>query len=219
MKKVFLLITLLCILNFTFLKAQTNKGKLLVGVSSSIGLIGTGPDILSLGYSKVTYKSDTDGFEESEPTKSISVNLLPKVGYFAVDNLALGLDISLALYNMNDNETNHKYSQTLLSIGPFVRYYIPTDKVMSFFEVGGSLGVLNNKQEGDDWDGENKLSVMSFGSGIGIAVPLGDRVTFDVMAVYNSLTLKDKEDNDDNYRTIYGTFGLKLGFIVLLGAN
>ena len=60
---------------------------------------------------------------------------------------------------------------------------------------------------------------MSFGGGIGLAAPLGEKVTFDIMAGYDSLTVKDKEDNDDNYRTVIGTLGLKIGFTILLGSN
>ena len=60
---------------------------------------------------------------------------------------------------------------------------------------------------------------MSFGGGIGMAAPVSDRITFDVLVGYNSLTYKDKDDNDDNDRTVIGTFGIKLGFIIFLGAN
>jgi hypothetical protein len=51
-----------------------------------------------------------------------------------------------------------------------------------------------------------------------MAVPVGNHVTFDVLAGYNSLTLKSKENNDDNDRIVFGTLGIKLGIIVLLGA-
>ena len=178
---------------------------------------------MNLGFSSIKNKSDADGFEESDPFKMTCINLLPKVGYFVVDNLALGLDVKISLSSEKYGGDNDKYSTRVFSAGPFVRYYIPTPKVLPFFEISGSFGAINYKNDYSDntyWeDTENKSSVMSFGGGIGLAAPLGEKVTFDIMAGYDSLTVKDKEDNDDNYRTVIGTLGLKIGFTILLGSN
>mgnify|MGYP006286550753 CR=1 FL=1 len=223
MKKITILAISLITINFGLLQAQTNQGKVLLGVSSTLSLAGTGSDLMNLGYSSVKYKSDADGFEESVPDKMTSINLLPKVGYFVADNFAIGLVLNIALSSTKNGEDNDKYSQTLLSVGPFVRYYIPTSKVLPYFEISGSFGAINNKYDYSDnsnWeDDEYKSSVMSIGGGVGLAAPLGERVTFDVLAGYNSLTVKGKEDNDDNDRTVIGTIGLKIGFTIMLGAN
>ena len=218
MKKVLLIIAF-CFLNLTFLRAQTNKGKVLLGVSSTLSLAGTGSDLMTLGYTTMKSKSDADGYEDSDPSKTISFNLLPKVGYFVIDNLAVGLDVNMALSSEKYGDSSDKYITNMLSIGPFIRYYITTEKVLPFFEVGGTFGSVTNKYKSGSNDHKNKSSVTSFGAGAGIAIPIGDRVTFDVLAGYSSLTVKDKEDNDDNYRTVIGTIGLKLGIIVFLGAN
>ena len=221
MKKITILAISLVAINFGLLKAQTNQGKVLLGVSSSLSLAGTGSDLMNLGYSTVKYKSDADGFEESDPDKMTSINLLPKVGYFVADNFAIGLDLNIALSSNKHGEDNYKSSQTLLSVGPFVRYYIPTSKVLPYFEISGSFGAINDKYS-DNSNGEDeeyKSSVMSIGGGIGLAAPLGERVTFDVLAGYNSLTVKNKEGNDDNDRTVIGTLGLKIGFTIMLGSN
>ena len=206
-----------------FLNAQTNQGKFIVGVSSTNSFLSSGPDILKLGYTTTKSKSDADGFEESEPDKSFSINFLPKVGYFVIDNLAIGLDLYVGLSTHKFGEDRDKISQTLLGVGPFVRYYIPTSKVLPFFELSGSFGMMNNKVDFSDntnqEDYESKSSVTGFGGGIGLAVPLGEKVTFDVLAGYYTSTHKQKEDNEDNDRDVFGTLGLKLGFIVLLGSN
>ena len=220
MKKKLLFAVIFLTINVGLLIAQTNQGNVLVGVSSTLSLAGTGSDLMNLGFSSVKYKSDADGYDEPDADKMTNINLLPKFGYFFIDNLALGLGVNIALSTNKDGEDNDKYSQTLLSVEPFMRYYIPTAKVFPFFELSGSFGSIKNKFESDDWgDEEYESSVMSIGGGVGIAAPLGDKVTFDVMAGYNSLTVKDKEDNDDNDRTVIGTFGLKLGFTILLGSN
>ena len=206
-----------------FLNAQTNQGKFIVGVSSTNSFLSSGPDILKLGYTTTKSKSDADGFEESEPDKSFSINFLPKVGYFVIDNLAIGLELYVGLSSQKFGEDKDKSSYTYLGVGPFVRYYIPTSKVLPFFELSGSFGMINNKIDFSDntyqEDYDYKLSVMGFGGGIGLAAPLGERVTFDVLAGYYTSTYKQKEDNEDNDRTVLGFLGLKLGFTILLGSN
>lgn len=223
MKSITFLVAILITINVGLLHAQTTQGKVLIGVSSNMSLIGTGSELMSFGYSNVKRKSDANGFREPEPDKTISFNLLPRVGYFVADNFAVGIDLNMALTTTTDGENDNKYSQRLLSVGPFVRYYIPTGSVLPFFELSGSFGGLNSKYDYSDntfWeDDEFKSRIMSFGGGVGLAAPLGDRVMFDVLAGYNSLTIKDSEDNDDNVRTIFGTLGLKLGITILLGAN
>jgi len=219
MKKVILIIASLCLCNIFLLNAQINSGKVLMGVSSTLNLTGTSVDLMSLGYSSIKYKSDAAGFEESDPVKMTSLNFSPRVGFFVANNLALGLDINIALSSQKDGEDDYKSNQTSLGFGPFIRYYIPGGTVIPFLEAGVSIGEIKTKYESEFWDSENKTNIMSYLAGIGIAVPIGERVTFDLMAGYNSVTVKDKNDNDDNDRTVIGTFGLKLGFIVILGTN
>ncbi len=223
MKKITLLSVVMLTISFGFLSAQTNQGNVLIGVSSTLSLAGTGSDLMTLGYSSVKNKSDADGYEESDPDKLFSINLLPKVGYFVIDNLALGLDVNVALSKEESGEDTYTFSRTMFSVGPFVRYYFPTGKVLPYFEITGSFGAINNKFDYSDntylEDNTSKSSVMSIGGGVGLAAPLGERVTFDVLAGYNSLTVKDKEDNDDNVRTVIGTLGLKIGFTIMLGGN
>ncbi len=55
--------------------------------------------------------------------------------------------------------------------------------------------------------------------GIGVAIPLGEKASFDALVGYHSTIYKDKEDNENNSRNIVGTVGLKLGFTIFLGSN
>jgi len=56
-------------------------------------------------------------------------------------------------------------------------------KVMPFFEVNSLFGSLNVKDEYQSYSSSNKTGMSSIGAGAGIAVKLGDKVTFDMMAV------------------------------------
>ncbi|HJX71383.1 MAG TPA: outer membrane beta-barrel protein [Bacteroidales bacterium] len=218
MKKLLILITACCIFSLLSMNAQISQGKILIGMSSSVSILGTGSNLLSIGFSSIKYKSDASGYEEPEPDKLTQIVLLPRAGYMITDNLALGLDLDIALYKTEDGESGSTSQWTIMSVGPFARLYFPMEKVNLFLEAGGTIGSLNSKYNSDSYDSESKMSIISYGGGIGMVVPLGEKVTFDVLAGYNSYISKDKDDNEDNERDITGTIGIKFGFLVFLGS-
>ena len=149
MKKLILLTGILCVLNLTMLKAQTEQGTFLLGLSSSIGLSGPSTDLTSLEFSTSKEKSDGSDINGSGPVKFSSFNLSPKIGCFVVNNLVVGIDMNLSLSSSKDYSyyTLSTINTNLYSAGPFVRYYIPTGKVSPFFELEGSFGGINNKEK------------------------------------------------------------------------
>jgi len=217
MRKTIILITSILILNSLVIKAQTDKGRIVIGGTSTFGLVGTGNDIMNFGVSTIKFKSDADGFEEPESDKLTSINFIPKIGIFAADNLLIGLDISLAYQNSNDGDSDFSYSNRLFSAGPFVRYYIPTNSIKPFIEATSSFGSIKSKVEDDFDSDESTDQLRAFGGGIGVAIPIGTKTTFDILAHYTSFSRKAMDDNDDNDRLVIGTLGLKLGFVILLG--
>ncbi len=223
MGKITVLIIFFLSISFGLIKAQTNKGNILTGVSSSFSFAGTGSDLLNVGYTTIKYKSDAAGYEEGSPNKITSINFLPKMGFFVEDNIVFGFDLSYAYSFTKEGDGDVNYSQALIGIGPFVRFYIPVSKVYPFIEASGLFGSLKMKYDYTDntyWDDEEyKSEIKSFGGGVGLAAPLGEKVMFDILIGYNSITVKDKEDNADNNRVVRGTMGLKLGFTLILGAN
>jgi len=209
MKKTSFLTIGLLVISIGLLNAQTNQGKLIVSLSS---------DIFGLGYTTSKTKSDTDGSEEA--SKSFNVNLSPKIGYFLIDNLAIGLDLGVGLQTGKTGTDNDKFTLISMGAGPFVRYYIPTSKILPFFELDGSYTYSTyswmNTNSGDS---KTNIGTLNYGGGIGLAAPLGERVMADILAGYHSFTYKDRENNVDNERTVMGTLGLSIGFTLFLGAN
>ena len=223
MKKI-LVLFVLCALNYSLAIGQTNKGRVLIGISSNFSIPGIGNEITGSGSSLMTIghttiKSKSDSYDDSDPTKITGINVLPKVGFFVIDNLAIGLDINIATTTSKSNGGDNISTMSLLSAGPFIRYYIPSEKAIPFFEAGGSIGTVTNKYKSSGYDEKSKSAANTYWAGAGIAVPVGEKVTIDVMAGYHSLMVKDKEDNNDNYRTVVGSIGIKLGVIVFLGGN
>lgn len=226
MKKFIEVLTLALLLLPAFIYAQTEQGRIMAGLSTRIGMpVFTETmmsDVFSLGFSTIKNKSDADDFEEPDPDKITSINMLPRVGFFVIDGLAVGLDLNLSNVVYKDGNDDDKTITTAYALGPFVRYYFPVEKVKPFVEVNSSFGSIKQKYEytnSNYEDDEYKYGLVLIGGGAGVAIPIGKRVTFDMMAGYNSLKFKEKEDNEDNDRTILGTFGLKFGFVVFLGKD
>src|SRR4030043_1804367 len=114
MKKLLILITACCIFSLLHVNAQISQGKILTGMSSSENMFGTGSNVLIAGFSSVKYKSDASGYEEPEPDKMTQIVLLPRAGYMITDNLALGLDLDIALYHIKDGEDGSTYDITIM---------------------------------------------------------------------------------------------------------
>jgi len=221
MKKQALIITLTILTaSFTVLTAQTTKGKFLLGELSYIEFLGNGVmGSTNLGYTTFQNKSDGDSNDDSKD-KMFSVNIVPRIGYFIIDNLAVGLDVFLATESQKAMDDAYKSSSTFFAVGPFVRYYIPTKKILPFAEVNYSIGSRSYKSEFDGNEPySSKYAIQLYGAGLGLAVPIGEKVTFDALAGYHAYVNKDKDDNDNNERLVAGTIGLKLGFTVLLGSE
>ncbi|HPT21123.1 MAG TPA: outer membrane beta-barrel protein [Bacteroidales bacterium] len=222
MKKGLFLVSILCFVSISVLNAQFSKGNFLLGVSSSSNIYnlyssysGGSSNLMHLGFSTMKSKSD-NGDGDSEKIRTF--NISPRSGYFVADNLAVGLDLNVSF--MSYGSGDDKETTTVLGFGPFARYYKPLDKCAPFVELGGSVGSLRNKYTSYlDNEETDKEAIWSYTVGLGLSVPLGEMIKFDMMAGYSSTTIKDKEDNPNNYREVLGTLGFKLGFLLYLGAN
>jgi len=210
----FLIISLSCI----NLSAQTSKGKFLIGGLTYIGYPGSGETSMNIGYTTSKSKDDS-GDEDDYIDKMFSLNFTPKAGYFIIDNLVLGVDMTLFSSFSKTTNRENKSNSTIITAGPFVRYYIPTKKVLPFAEAMYSVGSQKNSSEWEEREYTNKTGVQLYSVGIGVAIPLGEKASFDALVGYQSAIIKDKEDNENNERTIVGTVGLKFGFTIFLGSN
>jgi hypothetical protein len=199
------------------LSAQTDKGTFLLGEFTNISLTGDGtPLSMNLGWSTHKVKSDSGDEDNSNPDKEFSVNLVPRVGYFVIDNLAVGLDFTLAYNHINSTSGEYISNRTGFGAGPFLRYYIPANKLLPFAEANYSIGSSNTKWDYGTIGGERSTKIQQWGLGVGLGIPMGEKVAFDALIGYQSHMYKEKEDNEDNIRHIVGTIGLKLGLTVLL---
>lgn len=218
MKKNFFFLILLVGFSICSSYAQTKKGNVLLGLSPVISMSSYGSDMGFLSFSTIKYKNDNTDVDGNKMT---NIGLTPKVGFFVIDNLAIGLDVNVLYGTEKSKGTlgDSKSTSTYLAAGPFIRYYIPLEKVIPFIELNSSFGQSVYKSDYNSETFDNKVNITSLGGFVGLAIPIGEMISFDIAGGYNSQILKDPEDNPLNARTVLGTFGFRFGVVVFLGKN
>ena len=213
MKKLVLLIAAVCLISVGNAQTQLEKGRYLAGVTSTISAGGYyGSELMSLRFIKTKYPGEEGSYS------TIGFNILPRGGYFVMDNLATGLDILLGLSREKSSDSDYKSSDLGFGIGPFARYYYPLEKCWPFAEANFMVGAETSKYSGGSWDDKSKWSFVSFGLGVGAAKPIVEGVTVDLLAGYSFTLWKDSEPNEEysGKETCSGII-IKAGFTVLFG--
>jgi len=214
MKKPALLITALFVAALSLgAQPQLKKGNLLLSVTSTISMDGAwGSELMSLGFSNTKYKYGSDPAEDAY--KCTHYNLLPRAGYFVMDNLAVGLEAVISGYKEKSANDYDNWSESMFGAGPFARYYYPRDKYYPYGEIETLFGSEKSGYNDNDY----KSGFFLFGIYLGAAVPLGEKVTFDTQIGYTRMTYSHKgtgvEDMDT--KEITGGVVLKMGFSVYL---
>jgi hypothetical protein len=204
--------------------AQKKEGNFLLSISSHsvTGLLypeGTVPDIMCRGFS--TYQNQYSKGEgiEWQADRCNSISLLPKVGYFVMENLALGLDGNLAYIKYTYGISKDKHTGMLFSAGFFARFYLPEGKMKSFVEAGAIFGsqILNDFYQG----GLKKSSFISgvnhLNGGFGLEFPVGSMASFDAIVRINSLFLRNISGSIENSHGSNRNYGININFLVRLG--
>jgi hypothetical protein len=220
MKTTVFLIIAMCFLTSLMLKAQFTKGRSLLGLSTSSNLLnfyedysGGTSNLMHIGFSTWKYSSK---YLPDNSEKVRSFNISPRGGLFIANNLAAGLDLNYAFEGRGTGD--NKESTSAMGIGPFLRYYISGKKIVPFFEAAASFGSIKNKY--NSYVGNANISkdnVISYFAGVGLSIPIGDIVKFDLLGGYVSTTVKSSEANLDDYKTVLQTLGINLGFFLYLG--
>ncbi|WP_020529585.1 outer membrane beta-barrel protein [Flexithrix dorotheae] len=221
MKKTVLLLVF-CTIQSGLLLGQINKGKILIGLSTSLNVAGTEENTTSIGFSKRVIKGDDDSSSSSgNESKSFGLNFSPKIGYFVANNFVVGLLSNYSFSNTKYDDDKITFIINQYSFGPFLRYYIPTKNILPFLEFGSSFGKTNSmvKIDYNNSEIEGNIRESMISAGIGMAVPLGKKVNFDLLLGYENHVSKRKENNDNNEKEISHIIGLDLGFTVILGKN
>lgn len=208
MKKLLVLCT--CLLAAGCIQAQTTAGRIMIGGN--------------IGYS--TYADEKVSFGEPE-SKSLTIN--PQLGYFVVDNLAVGLEAGYfnQTYTNNDFLTGEEVETKVrtTSVSPFVRYYIPTENEKFSFYAQALVGITSTHVD-REVDEENEGSGFQARLSPGFTYFLSEKWGLDLQLkgiTYSSTTWKDDANaNTDDYEYTVFEFGASsftpsLGFRYFIG--
>ena len=143
------------LLSASTLPAQyTAQGNFMMG--STLGF--------SAATSTITQDKGSGDVAKENPTYT-QFSIAPSIGYFLIDNLALGIGLDYTFNQVkNKNQATNKDSDLLF--GPFARYYLPMTVDMSFFLVA-NFGCGNSTDDQDVGGVQQNISTNIFAVGVG----------------------------------------------------
>lgn len=184
------LLTLLVIFTATFyVLGQTEKGKKMAG--GSVGI--------NFGSSHNEF-SGTKG----PKMKFFYIDFEPKAAYFILDGVAVGLELDLS--RDVDDYSDVKETYNSITIGPFARYYHPTN---FFGEVSLGFGGGKLKEEEEGETDEAKYSIFEWSLGAGYAFFINDNASIEPMITYSRST---ENNSDADYKYKLGEMMIEVGF-------
>lgn len=195
MKKLFLASALAL---FGAMNAQTEKGSWVV--SGKTGL----------GFNSVNTKYKAEGQSYDGPKVS-TFSITPSVGYFVIDNLAAGIDLSYistkTKVDMPYINENYESTTSTFAIMPNATYYFPTGSSFRPY-VGAGVGYGTSKGTESDavLSGSESAGGLLWGAKGGFVYLMNSTVGLDLGLGYNSF-----QNKKDNVTTNVGTFGVNLG--------
>lgn len=212
MKKRFLFAALLFSILMT---AQTEKGTFMISGETSLGFTST----------NVKYKNH--GISNDGP-KTTSFNISPSVGFFVIDNLAIGLDFDyktattkqhgITYYDPSINGYSNieaKNTETSLAIMPNATYFFSKGKARPFIEAGIGYANIQQKTESSFSTMYSKLESNNngyvWGVGGGLAYFITNTVSFDIGLGYGEYNY-----NEEDTKVKSGAFSANIGISIFL---
>ncbi|HMR18684.1 MAG TPA: OmpW family outer membrane protein [Sphingobacterium sp.] len=205
MKKIMLLLavmsTCMCIA-----MAQTEKGKIVVSAKSNLNFSSIDGE-LHYGSRKV------------EAGRTTSFEFTPGVGYFVVDNLAVGLNIGLNFQKVNQARKDaenltiiDREKSTTVSFLPGLTYFFPLNGQIKPF-INAFAGYASSAHAyGDDQEDEENLSGWGYEGNGGVAIFLNDRISLNIGVGYAQTRMKFEANKD--VQVIAGGFDAGIGFSI-----
>ena len=182
MKRSTLIISVIILMSCGMLSAQIlDQGNFILG--STLGF--------SSSNSKVSLLS-TNVDEKGNGPSSLQISVAPKVGYFLLDNFALGLGMDFTFSSLKEPNADRTDDSDLL-FGPFFRYYFPIETDIAFF-AETNFGFGNSSD--DQFIGEGKQSIrtniFAIGIGPGVTILSSKGIGIEAIFKYNFARSKFK---------------------------
>ena len=174
----------------------------------------------SFGINAGTSKSFVDDADSDGPS-TFGLSVKPRVGYFIMDNVAVGLGIGPESYRVKTPGTPEVITSAFsFEFNPFARYYfIETGNLSLFAEGGMDLGIGKQKTKtgGTTADGPNTFDIMFYLSPA-IEYSLSDKISIEAIigGVYMQLATEKQEIGGVTYkdRSFDAGFGIDATSII-----
>lgn len=190
----------------TTLNAQTEptnlptaKGNWIIGGSTN------------LGFSSNKSTSKTDNYS-ADGQKITNFNITPSVGYFVMDNLAVGINLG---YEVQKYDSYQNAQNSTFSVIPSLTYFIEADsKAFPYVSAGAGYAFFNTKSDTNPGD---KTNFFAWGAKAGLAYFITPSIAIDLGLTYQQLSTKyNAHDGIPESKEIYKNLGAAIGFNFVL---
>lgn len=183
----------------------TAKGNWIIGGSTNLGF----------NSNKVTQKS---GDYSVDGQKTTTFNVTPTVGYFVIDNLAVGLNLGYEVQKQDvsfDYNQTEKATNTVFSVIPSVTYFIEADsKAFPYISAGAGYAAIKTKIASTETQNDN---FFVWGGKAGLAYFITPSIAIDLGLNYQQLSTKYEETfSTAENKVIFKTLGASIGFNFVL---
>jgi len=182
--------------------SQTDQGKLIIGGSSNLGL--------NFRTSETEINGNNNGSEQ----KTTSFNISPNIGYFIIDNLAVGISLPFNTGSSKFDDGKSTFSSFVVS--PFVRYYFTQSNIKPYILGRVGFGSSKSSFRSSFSDNDSKSNVFNFGFGGGVAIFVNDFVSFNLGINYGNSTSKPNNDSVADIKTTNSNLGFGAGISIVL---
>jgi len=175
MKKiVYVLLAAFISLGLTLEAQVTSSGNFVIG-----GTFG-----LSAAKSKIT-QDRGEGNVETESPSSSQFSFSPAVGYFILENFAVGIHMDYTSSEVKEPDLNRTTDSDLL-FGPYTRFYLPVgDDMALFLEAGFGFGNSNDEKSLGEERQRINTNIFAYGVGPGFTIFSNHAIGVEALLKYN----------------------------------
>lgn len=178
----------------TVVRAQTEKGKFLLGGGST----------LSFNTSNAKWEGDDESY------KSSNIDFAPRFGYFIADNLAVGLELPVWHY-WSDNDKS-----TSIYCGPFLKYYFGQNRFRPYLSGATEFGKDKSEYTYSDGDvSESTVRSFRYSVGGGLGLFISEHTAIDLGIVYIHEDSRDKYEDEPTMKGQQKGLDIEVGFVFL----
>jgi len=198
MKKFFLLAIVLVSTNVIL--AQTEQGKFVLSGATGLQFLSSNIEV------------EYDGQSSGDMTQN-SFTIIPSIGYFVMDNLAVGMTANFS--STTQKNEGYKTKTTSTMILPTVLYYFPVaGNLKPLVQVGAGLMSFSKENKNSENSYKDKFSGLALNFGGGASYFINDYVSLNFGVSYTMANLE--YSNDSDYVQKQGNFASNIGLSIFL---